>query len=273
MVFFPQPHPQFGLQIPHGDPAWYQGAISPYHQKHHSDFRILVRSFVEKYVTPYVDDWENESVDIKQFWHNCANNEFFNFSAGLMGLWPTEFIGECPFPWDTFMEAIMFDEWSRCGADGPGFGFVTQALGLGPVANFGNVSQKAEIVNAAIRGEKACVLAITEPYGGSDVSGIRTTAELSDDGEHYIVNGEKKWITGAIYADYLTTAVRTGGAGGAGVSVLIIPTTLEGVNRTKMTCMGAKGSGTTYVVFDDVKVPKHYLLGEEGSGFKYIMCK
>ena len=147
---------------------------------------------------------------------------------------------------------------------------MTQALGLGPVYTFGNAEQKAEIVDAAVRGEKACVLAITEPYAGSDVAGIRTTATLSEDGHFWVVNGEKKWITGAVFADYLTTAVRT--TEPEGISVLVIPTHLQGVRRTRMRCMGAKGSGTTFVEFDDVRVPARFLLGEPGNGFKYIMC-
>lgn len=97
-----------------------------------------------------------------------------------------------------------------------------------------------------------------------------TTAEKTEDGEYYVVNGNKKWITNAVWADYFVTAVRTGGKGMGGISLLVIPR-LEGVRTTKMQCQGVWASGTSYVEFDNVKVPARYLLGKENKGFQLIM--
>jgi alkylation response protein AidB-like acyl-CoA dehydrogenase len=119
-------------------------------------------------------------------------------------------------------------------------------------------------------GEKVICLAITEPTAGSDVANLKCTAKKTADGKHYIVNGEKKWITNGVFADYFTTAVRTGGPGMGGVSMLLIERS-AGVKTTQMKCMGVWPSGTTYVTFEDVLVPVENLIGKENEGFKYIM--
>jgi len=119
-----------------------------------------------------------------------------------------------------------------------------------------------------LAGRKNICLCITEPYAGSDVAGIRTEAKLTDDGQHYIVNGEKKWITNGIFADYFTVAVRTGGAGAGGISFILIERTMPGVKTRPMNCSGVWASGTTYITFEDVKVPKNHIIGEVNKGFK-----
>jgi alkylation response protein AidB-like acyl-CoA dehydrogenase len=100
---------------------------------------------------------------------------------------------------------------------------------------------------------------------------LRTTAKLTADKKHYVVNGEKKWITNAIFADYFTVAVRTGGAGMGGLSLLLLEKDMPGISVRPMKCQGSWGSGTTYVTFEDVKVPVQNLIGKENNGFKYIM--
>jgi len=114
-------------------------------------------------------------------------------------------------------------------------------------------------------------LAITEPSAGSDVAHLKTEAKKTADGKHYIVNGEKKWITNGIWADFFTVAVRTGGDGMGGVSLLLIERTMPGLTTTRMDCQGVGPSGTTYITFEDVKVPVENLIGSENKGFKYIM--
>jgi len=113
-------------------------------------------------------------------------------------------------------------------------------------------------------------LCITEPGAGSDVAGITCEAKKTPDGKFYIVNGEKKWITNGIFSDYFTVAVRTGGPGAGGISVLLIERG-PGVKTTKMKCSGLWTSGTTFVTFEDVKVPVENLIGKENEGFKTIM--
>lgn len=102
---------------------------------------------------------------------------------------------------------------------------------------------------------------------GSDVANLTCEAKLSDDGKHYIVNGEKKWITNGVWSEYFTTAVRTGGEGMNGISVLLIERSAGGVSTRKMDCQGVWSSGTTYITFEDVKVPVENLIGKENQGF------
>lgn len=122
-----------------------------------------------------------------------------------------------------------------------------------------------------LQGQKRISLAITEPSAGSDVRNITTTAEKTPDGKHYIVNGEKKWITNGIFSDYFCAAVRTGGPGAEGLSFLLIDRHLPGINCRKIEIGAGKLSATTYITFEDVKVPVEYLIGNEGGGFRFIM--
>ena len=112
-------------------------------------------------------------------------------------------------------------------------------------------------------------LAVSEPYAGSDVANLRTTAVLQ--GDHFVVNGEKKWITGGCKADFFTVAVRTGGPGFNGVSLLLIESNRKGVSTRRMKTQGWWSSTTAYITFDEVRVPVGNLIGEQNKGFKYIM--
>lgn len=176
-----------------------------------------------------------------------------------------------PDQWDLFHEFVLTDELCRVGAGGfiwnvmGGFG-----IGLPPVLKFGSAALCRAVVPDVVQGRKRICLAITEPDAGSDVANITCEARKSADGSHYIVNGEKKWITNGVWADWFTVAVRTGGPGMAGVSVLCIPRG-PGVSTREMDCMGVHGSGTTYITFEDVRVPVENLVGAENAGFKVIM--
>jgi alkylation response protein AidB-like acyl-CoA dehydrogenase len=129
---------------------------------------------------------------------------------------------------------------------------------------------RQRIAPACLMGQKIICLNITEPSAGSDVASVRTVAQ--DMGDHFVVNGNKKWITNGIFADYFTVAVRTGGAGMKGVSMLLMERdTMPGITTTRMDCQGVWPSGTTYVEFDNVKVPKSNLIGEVNQGFGVIM--
>lgn len=174
-----------------------------------------------------------------------------------------------PEQWDLFHEMIITDELSRTGSGGfvwnmiGGFG-----IGGPPLIKFGKKSVKDRIMPSLLSGEKRICLAITEPDAGSDVANLTCEAKLSEDGKHYIVNGEKKWITNGIWCDYFTTAVRTGGEGMNGISLLLIERDFGGVSTRRMDCQGVWSSGTTYITFEDVKVPVENLIGKENQGFK-----
>jgi alkylation response protein AidB-like acyl-CoA dehydrogenase len=144
-------------------------------------------------------------------------------------------------------------------------------IGCPPVYHYGSEEVKQRVLPGVLKGEKIICLAITEPTAGSDVANIRTSAVKSDDGTHYVVNGEKKWITNGVFADYFTVLVRTGDKGMKGISMLLVEKTMPGVTTRKMHCSGVWSSGTTYITFDDVKVPVGNLLGKEGKGFKMAM--
>lgn len=181
--------------------------------------------------------------------------------------------GVDPADWDHFHDLILVDELCRCGSQAvmmANYGGL--AYGAGPIVHFGSEEMQKRFLPDLLTGKKRICLAITEPRAGSDVSGLGTTAELTKDGKHYIVNGEKKWITNGIYSDYFTTAVRTSGKPGdiKGITFLVIPRS-EGLETRKMEIMGGGASGTTYVTYDDVKVPVENVIGKEGEAFKYIM--
>ena len=197
------------------------------------------------------------------------------YLAGLMGLheFPKHLTKNTvqsvpPEKWDMFHELLVTDEISRAGSGGlvwnliGGFG-----IGCPPVVKFGKKALVDRILPDILDGNKRICLAITEPDAGSDVANLTCEAKLTEDGKHYIVNGEKKWITNGIWADYFTTAVRTGGPGAGGVSMLLIERSHGGVSTRQMNCQGVSSSGTTYITFEDVKVPVENLIGKENKGF------
>jgi len=263
--------------IPYGDPNWYQGWNSVYYKETHRKFRALIREFVDREITPYCHQWDESKQLPKELFKRCASAGFTPLLVGLP--WPTKYVGDrvgngefTPGELDPFHELIFIDEVSRCGSGGVLWGLSGGlSIGLPPVLHFGSEELKERIVPPVLRGEKFICLAITEPYAGSDVANIQTTAKLSEDGKYYIVNGEKKWITNGTFADYFTTAVRTGDEGPFGVSLLLIERTMPGVRTEKMNCMGVWSSGTAYVTFENVKVPVENLIGAENLGFKAIM--
>jgi len=262
----------YGDATPYGDPSWYQGWHSPYYTKSHIEFRAKVRAFVDKELMPYAHDWEESKkippeVFVKAFeagWLPCV----------VGAPWPREFTGslDAPEGYDYFHELIAIDEVGRCGSGGVLWGlFEGLQIGLPPVLNFGSPYLKAKVAGPCLQGQKVICLNITEPGAGSDVANIKTTAEKDPSGDFYLVNGEKKWITNGVFADFFTVAVRTGGPGMRGISMMLLEKDMEGITCKQMQCMGVWSSGTTYVTFDDVKVPTSHLIGKENEGFKCIV--
>ena len=147
---------------------------------------------------------------------------------------------------------------------------MVHGIGLPPVLNWGPEEMQAEVAPPVLRGEKWISLGITEPGGGSDVANLATTA--TRDGDHYVVSGSKTYITGGMRANWVSTAVRTGGPGAAGVSMLLIPTDADGFSRTPLDRkMGWWASDTATLYFDEVRVPVANLIGAENEGFRVIM--
>ncbi|KAI0814270.1 acyl-CoA dehydrogenase/oxidase [Xylaria sp. FL0064] len=266
---------QYGSQIPFADPSWYQNYHSAYYNESHAALRAEVREWVESEIEPYVTEWDEKKEVPREIFLEAGRRGYL---AGLLGVhYPVEYTKNTvrsvpPEKWDLFHEMIVTDELSRVGSGGfvwnmiGGFG-----IGGPPLVKFGKKALKDRILPGILTGEKRICLAITEPDAGSDVANLTCEAKLSEDGKHYIVNGEKKWITNGIWCDYFTTAVRTGGPGMNGVSLLLIERDMGGVSTRRMDCQGVWSSGTTYITFEDVKVPVENLLGKENQGFKVIM--
>ncbi|KAI8058621.1 acyl-CoA dehydrogenase/oxidase [Syncephalis plumigaleata] len=249
----------FGDLIPFGDPAWYQGGDSPYYNDSHRRFRARMREFAEREIMPYCDEWDEAKLVPRSLFVKCAE---VGITVGLCGQAPLEYVevdnilGVPLDEFDAFHELVLNEEVARCGCGGVIWGICGGlTIGLPPIMLFGSQELKARTVADILAARKSICLAAKE----------------TPDGEYYIVNGEKKWITNGVFADYFTVAVRTGGEGMGGVSLLLIERTMPGVKTRQMQCSGVWASGTAYITFEDVKVPKSNLIGEENKGFKYIM--
>lgn len=255
---------RFGEELGFCEPYWYQGYHSPYYHQGHRDFRGKVRRFVEEELKPFVDKWIESGEGYPVELHRRA------YELGIQGIiYPPELGGTKPSDFDAFYELILADELARIGGGGVLGQMAINSMALPPIINFGSEELRQTVAREVIMGRKQCSLAISEPYAGSDVAGLRTTAKRQ--GDYYIVDGTKKWITGGAIADYLTTAVRTGDEGMTGLSLLLIDAHAPGVKIRKMPTQFDNSHNTTFIEFDNVKVPAKNLIGEEGMGFMYIV--
>jgi acyl-CoA dehydrogenase len=232
---------------------------SPFYTPDHETFRDLVRRFVDKEIAPHAHAWDEAGEFPRDLYRKAAD-------LGLLGLgFPEEFGGSKV---DRFMWIVVVQEIARAGAGGISASLFSHSIGAPPIARAAQPHVKARILPEIISGRKISALAITEPSGGSDVAQLRTTARR--DGDHYIVNGQKAFITSGMRADYITTAVRTGGPGASGVSLLLIEGDRPGLSRSRLDKMGWWASDTAMLYFDDCRVPAENLIGTEGGGFKII---
>ena len=223
--------------------------------------RKTVRAFAEREILPHVDEWERIGELPRELSRKAAE-------TGLLGVgFPEEVGGEGGDAADT---AIICEELHQSGVPGGVFASLfTCGIAVPHMAASGDPRLIETFVKPTLRGELIGSLAITEPGGGSDVGHLRTTALR--DGDHYVVNGSKTYITSAVRGDYVVTAVRTGGAGAAGVSLLVVEKGTPGfeVSR-KLDKMGWRSSDTAELSFTDARVPAHNLVGAETSGFFQI---
>ncbi len=237
-------------------------ARSPYYDDSHDALAASVRRFVELEVAPYIDAWE-EAGELPRELHRKAA------AAGILGLRYPESYGGHSEGFDIFHGMTQTEELSRVGAGGLGASLMTHGIGLPPILATGSDYLKQLVAPPVLAGEKIIALGITEPSGGSDVAQLKTRAEKR--GDQYVVNGSKMFITSGMRADWLTCAVRTGGDGASGVSLLLIDLNAKGVSRTRLDKMGWRCSDTAALYFDDVEVPAEYLIGPENGGFIGIM--
>ena len=226
----------------------------------HEAFRDTVRRFVAREILPHAAAWDEAGGFPRELYAQAA-------SAGLLGVgFPGEYGGT---PADHFYRLILAEELGRSGSGGTCAGLMSHTIGLPPVVAGASDELKARILPGVLSGRQISALAVTEPGAGSDVAQLSTIAKR--DGDHYIVNGAKTFITSGMRADWYTVAVRTGGPGAAGVSLLAIERDTPGFTRSELRKMGWWASDTAALHFDDCRVPAANLIGAEGQAFPLIM--
>jgi alkylation response protein AidB-like acyl-CoA dehydrogenase/predicted heme/steroid binding protein len=263
------PH-SFGDMIPYGDPAWYQRLNSPYYKDTHRDFRAKVRAFVDAEIIPTLSEWGAKDRPPQKIYERMGELGFLACMHGPP--YPAAYVTAAPpKDFDYFHELILFDEVARCGHSGAIAALTNgPAIAVSAIMRFGSAAMKQRVAPEVFSGRQYIALAISEPNAGSDVAGLACTAVR--DGDDYVVNGVKKWITNGTYAEYFVTAVRTKPEGGhRGLSFLLVERKMPGFNVRKVNIRDSDISGTAYLEFVNVRVPAANLIGRENDGFKYIM--
>ena len=232
-----------------------------YFGRAHDMVRRAAKEFVDKEIVPYVDEWEEAGEFPRELYKKAGD-------VDLLGIGYPEEVGGTPG--DIFFQITAWEEIMRCGAGGIAAGLGSMHIALPPIVNRGTDEQKERFVEPVIKGDKIAALAITEPGGGSDVAGLQTTAERQAD--EYVVNGSKTFITSGCRADQITCAVRTGGSGAQGISLLVIESNTAGYSVSeKLKKTGWWASDTGQIFFDNCRVPAANLIGQENEGFYSIM--
>ncbi len=236
--------------------------LNTFFTEEHEIFRKSLREFIAKELAPNVNEWEKNELFPNEVFKRCGE-------LGLLGAHYPEEIGGGGGDW--WYSAVWAEELVKSGSAGLNMGLMVQTDMATPViGDIGTKEQIAEFLTPAIKGEKIAALGVSEPNCGSDVASIRTTAKLV--GDEYVINGAKCWITNGTRADFITLAVRTGGPGYGGISLMLFPTDTKGFRVTrKIKKAGNHASDTAELAFEDCRIPKRYLLGEENQGFYYIM--
>jgi len=236
-------------------------AFEPFSEEHQA-FRRTVRDFCEKELAPHAREWDEKGEFPRELFRRFGEMGFFGIrhdaAWGGSGL-------------DYWYVVAYAEELVRSRNAGVGTGMLVQGEMATPIiGEVGTDEQKREFLAPALRGEKIAALAISEPDAGSDVAAIRTTARA--DGDDLVVNGSKMWISNGTRADFVTLAVRTGEEGYGGISLVTFPTDAKGFSvGKKLEKVGNLSSDTAVLYFDDCRIPRRYLLGEENQGFFHIL--
>ncbi|PGH21521.1 hypothetical protein AJ80_03189 [Polytolypa hystricis UAMH7299] len=266
--------------IPFSEPPYLNNLPSPYYSANHRSFQKRCRAFIHEHLNAHAVEYEREGTVPPHVWENFNKHNMLipNMPSPLPVGWLKklgihDILGVKVEEWDLFYTAIYLDEMSRSGVSGPSASLTAGfAFGIPPVVKFGSPQLQEKFLPDFLTGKKRMCLAITEPDAGSDVANITTTAVKSADGKYYTINGSKKWITNGIWSEYTTMAVRTGGPGGSGLSLFVVPLKNHpGVTMRRLQVSGQTCGGTTYIELDDVKVPAENIIGQEGQGMKYVM--
>ncbi len=234
--------------------------INPW-TKEHRLFRSSVRDYVKKRLVPNVEDWEKQQTFPREIYNELGE-------LGFLGIrYPGKWGGSDLDYWYT---VILCEELIRSGMLGLSVDIMVQCeFAIGVVADMGSDEQKENFLKPALKGEKLAALGLTEPDAGSDVAALRTKAVR--DGDHYVINGSKTFISNGSHADFVTLAVKTSDEGHRGISLILVPTDTTGYEARRLAKTGIHTSHTVEMFFSDCRVPTANLLGKEGDGFKQIM--
>jgi alkylation response protein AidB-like acyl-CoA dehydrogenase len=262
--------------VPYAEPLWLRPEFrSPYYNESHRKLQKAMRMFVDTHITPEAQQKELDGTYVSQeLIEKMAAAEVIGMRLGPgKHLHGKQLLGGVMKgdDFDYFHDLVTAQEMSRSNArgfqDGNLAGLV---ISLTAVRNWlnANTALRDRVTEECMTGKKKICLAISEAFAGSDVAGIRTTAEKTPDGKHYIINGTKKWITNGMFCDYFVTACRTD----KGFSVILVPGGEgSGVDVSAIKTSYSATAGTAYVQYDNVKVPVDHLMGEENKGFVVIM--
>jgi acyl-CoA dehydrogenase len=230
-------------------------------EKKHEEWRAKLRAFVDEHIAPDLDAWSEAGTFPDELYKKAA-------MAGLLGFgFPAE-LGGWNEEVDLYHRIIFAEEFHRHGSGVVFADIATLWIGLPPVANFGSPQLLESVVRPVLAGEKKIAFAVTEPGGGSDVSGLATSAAL--DGDNYVVNGGKTLISGAARADWILTVARTGGEGAKGLSLLLIDAASDGVSVEPVPGLSWYSASNGTISFDSVQVPAVNRIGDEGRAFSYL---
>lgn len=235
---------------------------SAYFSDEHDLFRASLKDFLQKEVVPYIEQWEKSGTIDRFIWKKFGE-------MGFLGISYPEVYGGLNL--DLFYMVILLEELQKIKSSGFAAAIWAHVyLAMTHLNAEGDERIKKEYLAPSIAGEKIGALCISEPFGGSDVAGMRTNAIKN--GDKYIINGSKTFITNGVYADYYVVAAKTDPAlGNKGISIFLMDTSLKGISATKLDKLGWRASDTAEIAFDNVEVPIENLMGEENKGFAYIM--
>ena len=235
---------------------------SMYFTEEHQLFRKSLQDFLQKEVVPHIEKWEKSGTIDRFIWQKFGEMGYFGLAT------PEAYDG---LDLDLFYTVILLEELQKINSGGFAAAIWAHAyLAMTHLNKEANHEQKLKYLQPSVMGEKIGCLCVTEPFGGSDVAGMRTTAVKQ--GDTYVINGSKTFITNGVYSDYMIVAAKTNPElGNKGISMFIVDSKAVGVSVSKLDKLGWRASDTAEIAYDNVVIPVSNLMGEEGKGFPYIM--
>ena len=233
-----------------------------YFTEEHEAFRASFKDFLQKEVVPFIDKWEKSGTIERFIWKKFGEMGYFGLCT------PEEYGG---LDLDLFYTVIFLEELQKINSGGFAAAmWAHEFLAMTHLNKEGTEFIKQKYLVPSVEGEKIGCLCISEPFGGSDVAGMRSTAIKK--GDSYILNGSKTFITNGVYSDYLIVAAKTDPSDKyKGISIFVVDRETPGISATKLDKLGWRASDTAELAFDNVVIPVENLMGEEGKGFPYIM--